>query len=144
MIAYHHKLSRHRGILVQIVFMNFQVNPSGMTLSVTAERTVGEIQKDFSEAYPYLRIEFYKGNGKANEKIAQSSVRAAAGLDHNGQIEIDDSTTVGALEAAFRDKFGLKIQVARRSGILWLETTMTDKWTLKQQNDHGMELSQNI
>jgi hypothetical protein len=31
--------------------------------------------------------------------------------------------------------------VFRKSGNLWLETTMTDDWTLQQQNDHGYEIS---
>jgi hypothetical protein len=33
------------------------------------------------------------------------------------------------------------VQVSRKSGTLWLETTMTDSWTLGQQNEHGRELS---
>ncbi|MEI9910895.1 MAG: hypothetical protein WDO71_15215 [Bacteroidota bacterium] len=50
--------------------------------------------------------------------------------------------TVGQLEDIFQKQFGLQVQVSRRSGTLWLETTMTDNWTLKQQNDHGRELSE--
>ena len=49
--------------------------------------------------------------------------------------------TVGELEKLFRERFGANIQVSRKSGTLWLETTMTDNWTLKQQNEHGRELS---
>jgi hypothetical protein len=66
----------------------------------------------------------------------------AAGLKQNGAIEIFDQMTVKQLETTFREKFGLNVQVARRSGSMWLETTMTDNWTLKHQNDHGRELSE--
>ena len=44
-------------------------------------------------------------------------------------------------EKIFKDQFSLAVQVFRRSGNLWLETTMTDNWTLRQQNEHGREIS---
>jgi hypothetical protein len=31
--------------------------------------------------------------------------------------------------------------VFRKSGKTWLETSVTDDWTLKRQNEEGMELS---
>ena len=49
--------------------------------------------------------------------------------------------TVGELENIFKDQFGANVQVSRKSGSLWLETTLTDKWTLLQQNEQGKELS---
>jgi hypothetical protein len=45
------------------------------------------------------------------------------------------------LEKIFKDQFSLAMQVFRKSGNLWLETTMTDNWTLQQQNEHGREIS---
>lgn len=115
-----------------------------MTLDISADKTIGEIRRHFSEAYPFLRLDFYKrsGTGNGREKIGDSLRLGSAGLLSPGTMEIEDATTVGDLEAGFQKNFGLNIQVVRRSGILWLETTMTDKWTLKQQNDHGKELSQ--
>jgi hypothetical protein len=49
--------------------------------------------------------------------------------------------TVTDFENALMDQFGLSAQVFRRSGNLWLETTITDYWTLKQQNEHGREIT---
>ena len=48
---------------------------------------------------------------------------------------------VNKLENIFKDQFNLAVQVFRKSGNLWLETTMTDNWTLQQQNNHGREIS---
>jgi len=45
------------------------------------------------------------------------------------------------LEKMFKNRFNLSAQVFRKSGNLWLETTMTDNWTLLQQNNHGREIS---
>jgi hypothetical protein len=59
----------------------------------------------------------------------------------SGFVGVDESMTVLELENAFMDEFGLCVQVFRKSGNIWLETTMTDHWTLKQQSDHGREIS---
>jgi hypothetical protein len=48
--------------------------------------------------------------------------------------------TVEELEKSFLVKFGLNVQVFRKSGKSWLETTITDKWTLEKQNTQGEEL----
>jgi hypothetical protein len=69
---------------------------------------------------------------------------SAAGLKNNGELALNDLMTVGELENSLLENFGLNVQVSRRSGTLWLETTMSDKWTLKQQNDHGRELSEPV
>ncbi len=112
-----------------------------MNLEILMEKTISEIQKDFSNAYPYLRIDFYRNSGNHKDKLLQSMRLKSVGLKHQGDLDLWDSMTVGKLEQAFKEDFGLNVQVSRRSGIIWLETTMTDGWTLKQQNDHGRELS---
>lgn len=60
---------------------------------------------------------------------------------NSGEIFLSDELTVAGLEKLFVETYGLNAQVFRKSGNVWLETTMTDNWTLKQQNDHGRELS---
>lgn len=117
-----------------------------MILQILQGRTLKETQDEFNSAYPYLRIEFYRSlePGFARRHLKNTMPMIAAGLKQNGELEINDLMTVGQLESAFRDKFGLQVQVSRRSGTLWLETTMTNNWTLKQQNDHGRELSEPV
>lgn len=58
-----------------------------------------------------------------------------------GSIEITGEMKVRELERALGKLFPLRAQVFRRSGNIWLETTMTDDWTLAQQNEHGREIS---
>lgn len=115
-----------------------------MVLHISQSRTLKETQDEFNSAYSFLRIEFYRNSdpGFARRHLNNSMLLKAAGLKHNGDIEISDLMTVGQLEDIFSQQFGLQVQVSRRSGTLWLETTMTDNWTLKQQNDHGRELSE--
>ncbi|HZI55114.1 MAG TPA: hypothetical protein VFD56_15465 [Chitinophagaceae bacterium] len=117
-----------------------------MVLHILKTRSVGDVQHDFSQEYPYLRMDFFKQlAGKHGPSIKQKVVRtaklSASGKLTEGELEIHDSMTVGQLESVFRERFGINMQVSRKSGPVWLETTVTDKWTLKQQNEHGRELS---
>jgi len=120
-----------------------------MHLAVKGERFISEVQNDFSLAYPFLKIEFFKnGNTRreryAFEKLISNRLRIKDAWFLNkreGDLDFDDNTSVLDLEKAFMDQFGLSIQVFRKSGNIWLETTITDNWTLKRQNDHGREIS---
>lgn len=118
-------------------------------LDIASHKSISDIQLDFNRQYPYLKIEFYIGNVSSTvitrrEHLQSSLMIKKAGLTKNGTIEISDFMKVGELEKIFRAEFGLSAQVSRKSGTLWLETTMTDNWTLKQQNDHGKELSEQV
>ena len=117
-----------------------------MILYISSYKKISDIQEDFNAAYPFLKIEFYQTAGKpgsaVRQKLNKTSSLAIAGMWAAGELEIYDTMTVGQLEKTFRDKFGITVQVSRKSGTLWLETTMTDNWTLKQQNGHGKELSE--
>jgi hypothetical protein len=120
------------------------INQKDMKLHISQSKVISEVQQDFNEAYPFLKIEFYKNTepGFARRHLVNSMTIKAAGLIRSGELDINDAMKVGYLENILRERFGLHVQVSRRSGTLWLETTMTDSWTLKQQNDHGRELSE--
>jgi hypothetical protein len=119
-----------------------------MHLHITPSRLIGDIQKEFNTEFPFLKIEFF--NNKAfsradfsatqiispNRKIGDNQLAIT-----DGEIEIDKQMKVKELEKNFRDQFSLAMKVFRKSGKLWLETTMTDNWTLQQQNDHGQEIT---
>lgn len=50
---------------------------------------------------------------------------------------ITPDMTVTDLEQSFNTIYGLGVQVFRKSGKIWLETTVTDGWTLEEQNRQG-------
>lgn len=61
---------------------------------------------------------------------------------HNsGEVSIHGNQKVSTLESNFHDTFGLNVQVFRKSANLWLQTTVTDEWTLSQQNETAKEFS---
>lgn len=104
---------------------------------------IGDLQAAFNREYPYLKLRFYRDAeaSLARKGISESSTLKQAGLIKVGSVAVHDEMTVGELEQKLRKDFGLTAQVSRRSGRVWLETTMTDGWTLRQQNEHGRELS---
>jgi hypothetical protein len=119
-----------------------------MNLRVAPNRLISDLQKEFNNAFPFLKIEFFQIR---NPQLPAFAFRQI--LPHNkrivdgqtaitgGDIEISSDMKVKDLEKIFKNQFSLAVQVLRRSGNLWLETTMTDEWTLGQQNEHGREIS---
>ncbi|MFT3682169.1 MAG: hypothetical protein QM791_17980 [Ferruginibacter sp.] len=120
-----------------------------MHLEINGERVIKDIQADFNLAYPYLKIEFFNSAVQYHNYVPQQKTENILPLKNilrnkiiPVSVEITDQMTVTELESIFMQRFGLYAQVFRKSGGIWLETTLTDKWTLKQQNDHGREISQ--
>ena len=58
-------------------------------------------------------------------------------------IDINDDVTVEELENKFAS-IGLIAEVLRRSGNVWIETSLTNNWTLQQQNMEGEEISRHF
>lgn len=119
-----------------------------MTITIEDTKTIKAIQEEFSGAYPYLKIEFFskphrQGGGSEKKFMKDSNANIGKSrLTHNkGVISFSGEMTVAELEKTFAVNYGLYIQVFRRSGKLWLETTATDSWTLHYQNEQGKELS---
>lgn len=121
------------------------------TLQLTSNdpRKLSEVQEAFSHAFPYLKIEFFK-----NGTFRQERYRNHLLLDKELLIreawkpkqpkpvfEISALMTVAELEKTFQENYGLSVQVFRKSGNIWLETSMTESWTLGQQNEHGREIT---
>ncbi len=113
---------------------------------VKDSRLVSDIQKEFNEKFPFLKIEFYKkphkvGEGNVEkEHYSSDKILAEIRSKHNtGELSINGHLKVATLEKAFADQYGLRVQVFRKSGEIWLQTTSTDEWTLSEQNEHAKQ-----
>jgi glycerol-3-phosphate O-acyltransferase len=119
-----------------------------MKLLIKDTMSIRDLQFAFNSLFPFLKLEFFR-NGTILEKMyaldkllpKNSTIGEIWKKKEAAEIEFTDTTKVKDLENVFMDKFGLTIQIFRKSGNLWLETTMTDNWTLKQQNEHGKEIT---
>lgn len=61
------------------------------------------------------------------------------GLLKEGIITLSNETITGEFEQFLSVRYGLFVQVFRKSMGTWLETTRTDKWTLGEQESKGKE-----
>lgn len=119
-----------------------------MKITINDHRKIFAIQKEFSEMFPYLKIEFFskphKVGAPSPKKLMKSpskTIGECRKSHKEGSVIITPGMTVADLERAFNDIYGLSVQVFRKSGKVWLETTVTDNWTLEKQNKEGEELS---
>ena len=111
---------------------------------ITNSKTLKELKKEFSKKFPYLKIEFYKGtheDGQAShvkEQLEEHLLINEVRTSHaEGDFRINGNLKVSTFESRIWDQYGLNVQVFRRSGNLWLQTTTTDHWTLTEQNGKG-------
>lgn len=119
-----------------------------MKIQVGFETKIREVQKKFTEVYPFLKVEFYKEaySEKAvsalKDRISPDKIISKQAKFFNPEnIDINRHRTVAALEKEFFEKFGVVMQVSRRSGNIWIETSKTDNRTLKEQNQLGKTMS---
>ena len=117
-----------------------------MEIHINKTKTINSIQEEFQKHFPYLKIEFYnhahsQGEGSLKKNTLNSNLTIEAVKKHelSDTIKINGLTKVGDLESTFAKNFGLSVQVFRKSGKLWLQTTATDNWTLAEQNQIAAE-----
>ena len=119
-----------------------------MKITINDHRKISAIQEDFSSMFPFLKLEFFAKPHNVNSASSKKMMK------HNGKtlgecriihtkgfLTLTPNMTVADLEQSFRDVYGLSVQIFRKSGNVWLETTVTDGWTLEEQNRQGEELS---
>lgn len=115
-----------------------------MEIYISEEATIASIQRDFREAYPLLQLAFYQQPHEIGEHCCpQEKIPAEMPIEdirmmHTfGWIDISKHRTAAEIEQDFRRLFGLNVQVMRRSGDMWVQTTKTDCWTLQRLNDEA-------
>lgn len=106
-----------------------------------------DLQTEFNQIFPYLKIEFFskpheEGNGSNEDDILDNELTVGEVRDNdvNGFIPVDGKVPVGVFEKLFQSNFGLYVQVYRKSHGKWLQTWVTDIWTLEEQNNRGKVL----
>lgn len=122
-----------------------------MKIKISDNRKIFAIQEEFNVLFPYLKIEFFSkphklGAGSSKKMIKPSNITLGEcrTIHNNGDVTITPQMTVADLEQRLSDVYGLSVQVFRKSGKAWLETTVTDGWTLEEQNNQGEELSKKV
>lgn len=107
---------------------------------IREDKKLREIQAEFREKFPYLKIEFYQPNGGPEDRKTldpELKIGEIATIQKEGELRLHGNMKVKTLETAFSETYGLNVQVFRLSGNIWLQTTSTDEWTLHEQNRKG-------
>ncbi len=119
-----------------------------MKITINDNRKIYAIQEEFNKLFPYLKLEFFSKPHKAFGASSKKSIKKNSkciyecrSIHNNGEITITPQMTVNELEQNFASTYGLSVHVFRKSGKSWLETTVTDNWTLEEQNRQGGLLS---
>ncbi len=122
-----------------------------MNIIINDERYISSIQEEFHEVFPFLKLEFFsqlhepgQGNGFLQVQPSNKKLGEIRKIDTAGEIIITPKMTVAQLEQAFGKTYGLGVQVFRKSGKSWLETVLTDHWSLYKQNAEGEFLNSPI
>ena len=121
-----------------------------MKLYIEKESLVDDIKRVFTACYPFLKLEFYKKQNSSNNYHLRKEVISSRAplvspekLPAKKMIDIDNDRTVADLESEFAS-LGLIAEVYRKSGNVWVETSLTNDWTLAQQNFEGEEISRHF
>ncbi len=111
-------------------------------MKIVDRKTIAQIQNEFSDLYEGLKLEFYqkkhaehRGSRKEDQYPSFKKLADIRSTKKSGELTIAENMSTAELENAFEDKFGLHVQVFRKSGNIWLQTSATDDWSLKKQND---------
>ncbi|MBL0341701.1 MAG: hypothetical protein IPP71_12620 [Bacteroidetes bacterium] len=122
-----------------------------INIQIEGERKLSAIKSDFNTVFPFLKLEFFKAGHNISEASSKKEliskdlkVNDIRKATHTGSLAVTPALTVSELEMTFRDKFELNVQVFRKSGTVWLETSATDNMSLSQQNALGFEKSQPV
>jgi len=118
-----------------------------MKIIISKDRFLEDIKKEFNGAFPYIKIDFKLDSiasssvgFRRNTPIGQLRLGDIIKDSPDGVISINENNSIKQIAQKFADNFGLKTNFFRKSGNLWLEIKMTGDWSLKQQNESGMEV----
>jgi hypothetical protein len=118
-----------------------------MQIKITDNKSIKEIQTEFQNAFPFLKIEFFKNDTeKRNSSIKsqpipdRTTIAMVRHIHTESEVNISGNRSVEELENDFK-KYGLFVEVFRKSGNMWIETTLTHHWSLLRQNYEGQQLS---
>lgn len=119
-----------------------------MKLQINRDTKIKDVQKEFTDVYPFLKVEFYKKPHEEKElthkkfRLNSDKILSRESESFNqSEIDIHKNKTVAELEKEVYEKLGIAMQVSRRSGNIWLETSSTDDRTLEMQNEQGQAMS---
>lgn len=115
-----------------------------MIINITNKTSIKDVQRKFSAAYPFLKIEFYDKPHLQGHKSLKGHwydrdfrLLDIAAKHEKGWIVLHPWHKTGYVEEVFETRFGLHPQIFRRENDEWIETAGSDVFTIDEQNEIG-------
>jgi hypothetical protein len=113
---------------------------------ITSESVLLNIQNTFTAFFPFLKIDFLRPSSlsapsRSNTVDPNTSLKNLNNISTPQKINIDNSRTVSEVCNDFETALGFMVKVSRKSGNVWNVISVTDGWTLKNQNAAGEYIS---
>lgn len=119
-----------------------------MHIDINNKTVLKEIQKTFSNYYPFLLMKFYKkphNKYEESRKVEELDIEKTVGDILKKQIAIKiemlPTERVSNLENEFQHKIGIPIQILKLENGIWRQTSALDNLTLKDLNIMGRNSS---
>ena len=102
------------------------LNLISMTLHVTAESVISDVQQQFQCLFPEFKLEFFFSSSDrftASTHLQHSfpfiRIRELSNISRRKRLAIKETMTVSELERKFRKKFGLPAMIYMKAGNYW-------------------------
>lgn len=122
-----------------------------MKITINDQQTIAQVRESFNKLFPFLKLEFFSKRHASEQPSPLKflikknvTLKECRTIHNSGEITVTPDMKVNELEQLLWDQYGLGVQVFRKSGVIWLETVLTDIWTLAEQNAEGESLSKGI
>jgi hypothetical protein len=114
-------------------------------MKITSETHLLNIQFYFTEQFPKLKLDFFKTKhdrkelSSLNDEVMEDlKVKDSNPYFTEKTLLLLSTETVSEFEQRMENEFGLHVQVMRKSHDIWIQTSVTDDWTLAKQMEHAI------
>jgi hypothetical protein len=112
-----------------------------MFIEINNSKRVVNIQRQFANMFPYLKLEFFPKVNEPGTAIKQMPYRPDMCLSDisnkhvQGIININPDNEIYVIEDEFARRFGLHVQIYRLLLDKWIQTEGMERLTLDEQNE---------
>lgn len=111
---------------------------------ITKDCFLVDIQNTFAAFFPFLKIDFFQPDtlskmSRSSRIDLKTSLKNFGGIPK--KINVDNNRSVSELCNDFKNALGFVVEVSRKSGNVWNVISVTEGWTLEDQNAAGEYIS---
>lgn len=109
-------------------------------MKITKQTKLSDFQQMFRIFFPHLKLMFFINKHSKfafspfyEEILCDYTMEEINANFNDNEIMLTGEETVADFEARMENDFGIHVQVLRKAGDAWVQTTATDSWTLMRE-----------